>query len=95
MERERAARYSDLFGVKHEEHTSDCAYCPICTTIGAIRKTRPEVLEHFAAGTRELMIAMGLLLEGAGDILNAMQEKAAGSSAPSEPDNNVRHIDIA
>lgn len=63
-EQERAARYSDLFGDRHE-HPSDCAYCPFCATVSVVRKTHPEVLEHLAAAARELITAAGILIEEA------------------------------
>lgn len=59
-------------GVSHgHSHVrpSDCAYCPICTTIGVIRTTKPEVLEHLAAAGRELLAAASLLLEEASNLM--------------------------
>lgn len=92
----RAARKSDLFG--HEkfdrsqpapaeghafEHASDCAYCPICATIAVVRKTRPEVLDHLAAAARELIVAAGIILEEAGEIVGGMPKE--GSAPAEEP----------
>ena len=88
----RAARYSDLFASGHD-HSSDCAYCPICATIAVVRNTKPEVLEHMASAARELILAFGLLLEEAGEVIGAA-EKAAGRSSDPEPDDRVRRIDI-
>ena len=65
---ERAARYSDLFGISHA-HDSDCAYCPICATIAVVRKTKPEILDHLAAAARELIIAAGIIIEEAGEVI--------------------------
>ncbi len=85
----RAARYSDLFGA-HDDHTPDCAYCPICTAIAAVRSTNPEVLDHLASAARELMIAAGMFLEEAGHLV--------GKPQPSESDESgagkVRRIDV-
>ena len=75
---ERGARYSDLFD--SGPHPPDCAFCPICTTIGILRRTDPAVLEHVAAATRELVTAFGLLLERAGETL----AQAASSQAPEQ-----------
>jgi hypothetical protein len=88
----RAAKYHDLFENGHE-HTSDCAYCPICATIAVVRQTKPEVLEHFAAAARELIMAAGLLLEEAGKVVGAPD---SGGPGPSEGDSasKVRRIDI-
>lgn len=87
-EDERSARYSDLFEGGHE-HTSDCAYCPICATIAAVRNTRPEVLEHLAAAARELVLAAGLFLENASE---GIGEKKTEDQDPG--DAQVRRIDV-
>lgn len=86
----RGARYSDLFGGERHEHTSDCAYCPICATIAIVRNTKPEVLEHLAAAARELVMAAGILLEEAGEVIG----KEDAARKPSE-DGKVRRIDIS
>lgn len=86
----RGARYSDLFGAERHEHTSDCAYCPICATIALVRNTKPELLEHLAAAARELVLAAGILLDEAGDVIG----KEGGASKPAE-DGKVRRIDIS
>jgi hypothetical protein len=94
----RAARYSDLFAARHEhESVSDCAYCPICSTIGVVRRTKPELLDHLSAAARELLIVAGILLEEAGGIIAATDPSAkARAEEPVEdtttPDN-VRRID--
>ena len=91
---ERAARYSDLFEESHV-HASDCALCPICATIAVVRKTRPEVLDHLAAAARELIIAAGIMLDEAAQVVGS-----DGSRGPSDPEahiedvNKVRRIDI-
>lgn len=87
---ERAARYSDLFGSGHG-HASDCAYCPICATIAVVRETRPEVLDHLAAAARELVLAAGILVEEAGEVL----DRAAADPARKPPaENKVRRINL-
>ncbi|MDQ3940931.1 MAG: hypothetical protein M3238_06255 [Actinomycetota bacterium] len=90
-EDERAARYSDLFGENHE-HTSDCAYCPICATIGLVRNMKPEVLDHLAAAAREFIIAAGLFLEEAGEVLG--RAEATRRTRDDAADATVRRIDI-
>lgn len=82
----RGARYSDLFEEAHD-HTSDCAYCPICATIAAVRNTKPEVLEHLAAAARELVLAAGLFLEHAGEGIGNKKDEGDG-------DEKVRHIEV-
>ena len=94
----RAARYSDLFAARHEhENVSDCAYCPICSTIGVVRRTKPELMDHLSAAARELLIVAGILLEEAGTIIAATDPaaKARPSVVPDEeePPDNVRRID--
>ena len=87
---ERAARYSDLFEEAHD-HYSDCAYCPICATIAVVRKTKPEILDHLAAAAKELIIAAGILIEEASEIVGS----EAKARSPEDPDvPRIRHIDI-
>ncbi|MQB00973.1 MAG: hypothetical protein GEU78_11885 [Actinobacteria bacterium] len=91
----RAARYSDLFAARHDhEDVSDCAYCPICSTIGVVRKTKPELLDHLSAAARELLIVAGILLEEAGGIIAATDQSDRGQADSAEgPPDNVRRID--
>ncbi|HYI43877.1 MAG TPA: hypothetical protein VE174_00245 [Actinomycetota bacterium] len=89
---ERAARYSDLFASRHE-HSSDCAYCPICATINVVRNTKPEVLEHMTSAARELILAFGLLLEEAGEMIGAAEKQQSRASEESSG-GQVRRIDI-
>ena len=89
---QRAGRYSDLFG-EHREHTSDCAYCPICTGISLVRSTNPEVLDHLAAAAREFMIAAGLFLEEAGKRVGT-PDQTEGSHPHDDGDGKVRRIDV-
>lgn len=91
-EERRAGRYSDLFA-EHAEHTSDCAYCPICTGIGLVRSANPEILDHLAAAARELMIAAGMFLEEAGGRVG--KPDASKDPVPDGDGNGkVRRIDI-
>jgi hypothetical protein len=85
---ERAARYSDLFA--EHEHASDCAYCPICATIAVVRNTKPEVLDHLASAARELIAAVGLLLEEAESVIGT----AEAMRAEEQKKARVRKIDI-
>ena len=90
---ERAARYSDLFAAKHEHAEGNCAYCPLCATIGVLRQTKPEVLDHLAAAARELIAVAGILLEEASEVVGAAD--AAARAKPSEGDDKVRRINIS
>lgn len=87
----RGARYSDLFAGRGHDHTPDCAYCPICAAIAVVRKTRPDVLEHLSAAAREVIIAVGIMLEEAGDVLGAEAPDGASQTAG---ENKVRRIDV-
>ncbi len=89
----RAARYSDLFAARHD-HTSDCAYCPICATIGVVRNVKPEVVEHMASAARELIIAFGLLLEEASEAIGSPEAVRSRDSKSEDEDAKVRRIDI-
>ncbi len=92
---ERAARYSDLFAEKNRhDHSADCAYCPICATIAVVRQTRPEVLDHLAGAARELIAAVGILLEEAEGVIGAAQEAKPGPRPVTQDDARVRRIDI-
>ena len=91
MSDERAGRYSDLFGVKHEHASADCALCPICATIGALRRANPEIVEHLTAAARELVVAAGMLLEEAGEAMGAEPRK---KNAEEDTAGKVRRIDI-
>lgn len=90
-EEARAARYSDLFEESHR-NVSDCAYCPICTAIAAVRSTQPELLEHLARAAREMVLAAGLLLQEAGDRI-AREPSATETSTP-HTGATVTRIDI-
>jgi hypothetical protein len=88
----RAARYSDLFAEQKHEHgvsSEACAYCPICATIAVVRNTKPEVLDHLAAAARELIIAAGILLEEAGEVIGDQARKDQAGE-----DGTVTRIDI-
>lgn len=98
-EEERAARYSDLFGAggHDHEHASDCAYCPICSVIAVVRNTKPEVLEHLANAARELIVAAGMLLEEAENVVGRTDETVGkprkdGGERPSR--QTVTRIDL-
>ena len=93
---ERAARYSDLFGAADHEHgdPSDCAYCPICSVIAVVRKTNPEVLEHLAAAARELIVAAGILLEEAENVVGRTEETVGESGEPNKRSSKVTRIDL-
>ena len=75
-------------GAHQHQHTSDCAYCPICATIAVVRNVKPEVLDHLASAARELVIAAGLLIEEAG--------KVVGVEVPDDapPPPTVRRLDL-
>lgn len=92
----RAARYTDLFATTHaHEDVSDCAYCPICSAISVIRKTRPEVVEHLAGAAKELAIVAGLLLEEAGRIIASAEAAAKPPAGAERSSDNVRHLDVS
>jgi hypothetical protein len=81
------------FGHDHAA-VSDCAYCPICATIGLVRNAKPEVLEHLANAARELILAAGMIVEEAGKVVGA-QAAPAKPAQEEEPPSNVRHLDIS
>ena len=36
----------------------ECAWCPVCRTVAAIRQTSPEVRAHLASAASSLMLAV-------------------------------------
>lgn len=88
---DRAARYSDLFGQQHD-HPPECSYCPICATISVVRNTRPEVLEHLGSAAREMIAALGLILEEAERFVSDMEGKTTSEKAQ-EP-SKIRRIEV-
>lgn len=82
MRNDRAARYSDLFADRREE-SSDCDYCPLCTTIAVIRKTKPEALDHLAAGAREMIVVASMLLQEAESIVGRRDQRHVSRQEPS------------
>ena len=40
----------------------ECAWCPVCRTVAAVRQTSPEVRAHLASAASSLMLAVGGLL---------------------------------
>ncbi len=91
-DRERAARYSDLFAARHA-HAPECAYCPICATLAVVRKTNPEVLDHLAGAARELLAAAGKLIEEAEKVVGNPSETAKPSADRTDA-GKVRRIDV-
>ena len=89
MDEERAARYSDLFASGHQ-HSETCAYCPICAGIAVLRNTKPEVIEHLANAARELIVAAGMILEEASEVVGKPENAATGRP----DDKKIRRIDI-
>ncbi len=89
----RAARYADLFEGNHE-HVSDCAYCPFCTAIGLVRRQNPEIVEHLAAAAREFVLAAGLFLTEAGEMIGGPDGKRATTKKDNGGRGKVRRIDI-
>lgn len=91
---ERAARYSDLFDSGNPpQHPNDCAFCPICATIGVLRNVRPELFEHLGAAAREFLMAAGVFLDEAADLLAAHQSPPRAADQVTESPN-VHRIDF-
>ncbi|MFN2526205.1 MAG: hypothetical protein ABR505_08070 [Actinomycetota bacterium] len=91
---ERAARYSDLFDSGNPpQHPNDCAFCPICATIGVLRNVRPELFEHLGAAAREFLLAAGVFLDEAADLLAAHPGPPSANEDRAEPPN-VHRIDF-
>ncbi|HEX2241522.1 MAG TPA: hypothetical protein VHJ82_10345 [Actinomycetota bacterium] len=91
---ERAARYSDLFDSGNPpQHPNDCAYCPICATIGVLRNVSPELFEHLGAAAREFLLAAGVFLDEAAEMLASHQGPPRAAHDGDQP-HNVHRIDF-
>ena len=86
---EKGAKYRDLFETPKHDHSAECSICPICAGLSVLRKTKPEVVEHLTVAVRELVVAAGLLLEEASEVVGAAKDEAT-----EEKDTRVRRIDI-
>lgn len=42
--------------------TQDCAWCPVCRTVAAVRQASPEVKAHLSTAASSLMLAVSGLL---------------------------------
>ncbi len=93
-DKESGARCGDTFGAHEHAGAPDCAYCPICSAIAVVRKTRPEVLEHLASAARELIIAGGLMLEEADKAVGRSGEEQPDAPRPAAAPGKVRRIDL-
>jgi hypothetical protein len=40
----------------------ECAWCPVCRTVAAIRQTSPEVRAHLAGAASSLMLAVSAMM---------------------------------
>ncbi len=38
--------------------SAECAWCPVCRTVAAIRQTSPEVMAHLSTAASSLMLAV-------------------------------------
>jgi len=56
----------------------ECAWCPVCRAISAIRQTSPEVRAHLASAASSLMLAVSGMM----------------ATRPDGGDRHVEHIDL-
>ncbi len=52
----------------------ECAACPVCIGIAALRSARPEAVEHLVKAGAELLLAARALIEAA----DAQQRRVGG-----------------
>ena len=70
--------------VSHELHehvatgAPECAWCPVCRTIAAVRQTSPEVRVHLASAASSLMLALSGMM----------------AARPQNDGTHVQHIDL-
>ena len=57
-----AASMADSLTAELHDHLAtgspECAWCPVCRTVSAIRQTSPEVRAHLASAASSLMMAV-------------------------------------
>jgi hypothetical protein len=57
-----ATSMADSLTEELHEHVAtgapECAWCPVCRTIAAVRNTSPEVREHLVSAASSLMLAV-------------------------------------
>lgn len=56
----------------------ECAWCPVCRTVAAVRQTSPEVRAHLASAASSLMMAFSGMM----------------ATHPPTRDGTVEHIDL-
>jgi hypothetical protein len=60
------AGLADAMADRSAEHLAtgspECAWCPVCRTIAAIRQTSPEVRAHLASAASSLMMALSEMM---------------------------------
>jgi hypothetical protein len=56
----------------------ECAWCPVCRTVAALRHTSPEVRAHLAGAASSLMLAVSGMM----------------ATRPPARDGRVEHIDL-
>jgi hypothetical protein len=59
---DEATAMADSWAEELHDHIAtgapECAWCPVCRTIAAVRNTSPEVREHLASAASSLMLAV-------------------------------------
>lgn len=77
-----ATAMADSFAEELHQHVAtgspECAWCPVCRTIAAIRHTSPEVRAHLTSAASSLMLAVSGMM---------------AAPAPTR-DATVEHIDL-
>jgi hypothetical protein len=76
------AAMTDTVADELHEHLAtgspECAWCPICRTVAAVRQTSPEVRAHLASAASSLMLAVSGML----------------ATSPGSRDGTVERIDL-
>jgi len=89
-----AEEFGQLVGTLREWTTAhlatdepQCRLCPLCQAIGALRESRPDLVEHLTMAAASLIAAAQSLLEG----VPIATPGRSGSGAHA----GVEHIDVA
>jgi hypothetical protein len=60
------APFEDADGAPHVPGGAECAVCPLCQGIAAVRSVRPETVEHLLDATASFVAALRSTVAGAG-----------------------------
>jgi hypothetical protein len=73
----------------------DCAWCPVCRTVSAVRQASPEVRSHLTSAASSLMLAVSGLLAARPPARDGDRARVERIPLDDEPDGSDEHSDQA